>query len=182
VPLVPLLDADRAPLPAQPHYAGGDPGPIVASLAHVPELLDTALPFIGAILGPSAIDLRTKEIVILRTSAVLRCRYCVETHQVVALDAGLGVDEVRALSDPDDGTLADAREQALVRWVDAVALGPGTPSQEVADALLAHVGEADLVELTLLVGATLMLNRYATSLGLPTSDEALRRLADEGLA
>jgi AhpD family alkylhydroperoxidase len=181
VPLIPLLTAGQAPLTAQAHYAEGDPGPIVAALAHVPEVLDVALPFIGTVLGPSALDLRTKEIVILRTSALLRCRYCVETHQAVALDAGLTTAEVRALSDPDDGRLADPREQAIVAWNDAVALGPGTPPEAVAAALLEHVGEADVVELTLLVGATLMLNRFATSLGLPTSPETLQRLTAEGL-
>ncbi|HEV8116645.1 MAG TPA: hypothetical protein VGP53_10440, partial [Acidimicrobiales bacterium] len=64
---VALLTAAGAPLLARPYFAGGDPGPIVAVLAHVPEMLEVTLPFIGAVLGPSAIDLRTKEVVILRT-------------------------------------------------------------------------------------------------------------------
>ncbi|CAN5190221.1 hypothetical protein BH23ACT9_BH23ACT9_08630 [soil metagenome] len=182
---VELLDEQSAPMLAQPFYAAGDPGPITRALAHVPELLEVALPFIGAALGPSAIDLRTKEIVILRTSALLECRYCVQTHAVVAHDADLTGAQVDALAGEDPGTIATAfpapADRALIAWTDAVALGPGTPPAAVAAALLAHVGEPDLVELTLLVGATLMLNRFATSLGLPTSPETLQAMADRGL-
>jgi AhpD family alkylhydroperoxidase len=180
--LVPLLDAQQAPLPAQEYYADGDPGPIVAALAHVPEVLEVTLPFLGVVLGPSALSLRTKEIVILRTSADLACRYCVDTHTVVARDADLSVDEVRALRGEAEVAPAfpDPADRALIGWVDAVALGPGTPPPDVAAAVSAHFGEAALVELTLLAGTTLLLNRFATSLGLPTSPETLRRLGEEG--
>ena len=182
---VELLSADQAPMLAQPYYEGGDPGPITRALAHVPELLEVALPFIGAALGPSAVDLRTKEIVILRTSAVLRCRYCVQTHAVVAHDADLSVDQVDALAGDADAALIaafpDGRDRALITWVDAVALGPGTPPARITADLKAHVDDATLVELTVVVGATLMLNRLATSLGLPTSAETLRRMAEVGL-
>jgi AhpD family alkylhydroperoxidase len=176
MPAVELLDAENAPMLARPYYAGGDPGPIAKALAHVPELMEVTLPFIGAALGESAIDLRTKEIVILRTSAVLRCRYCVQTHAVVAHDADAGEDP-GAVAD----AFPDARDRALIAWTDAVALGPGIPADEVVAGLRAHVDQAELVELTVLVGATLMLNRFATSLGLPTSPDTLRRLADDGL-
>lgn len=185
MPVVELLEAEDAPLLAQPYYAGGDPGPIAKALAHVPELMEVTLPFIGAALGASAMDLRTKEIVILRTSAVLRCRYCIETHAVVAHDAELSVAQVNALAGDDTGAVTEAfaedRDRALIAWTDVVALGPGIPPIDVVDALCAHVDEAELVELTVLVGATLMLNRFATSLGLPTSPGTLRRLADDGL-
>ncbi|MEO6120537.1 MAG: hypothetical protein ABIW46_09855, partial [Acidimicrobiales bacterium] len=57
-----LVGAEQAPLLARPYYLGGDPGPIVAALAHVPELLEVALPFIGVALGPSAMEARAKEL------------------------------------------------------------------------------------------------------------------------
>lgn len=179
---VDLLDAGRAPITAQPLYADGDPGPIVAALAHVPELLEVALPFIGGALSPGAVDLRTKEIVILRASALLECRYCTLTHTVVARDAGLTRDEVRALrGDAARAVFTAPRERALLDWVDVVALGPGAPSDATAAALREHFAEHEIVELTVTVGATLMLNRFATALGLPTSPDTLDRLSEEGL-
>lgn len=179
---VSLIDHPQAPLTARPYYANGDPGPIVAALAHIPELLEVALPFIGVALGPSALDARTKEIVIVRTSVDAGCAYCTDTHTVVARDSGLTLAEVSALRDglaPAD--FEDPGERALVAWVDEVATIPGKPTEAATSAVRERYGDAGLVELTLLVGATLMLNRFATTLGLPTSDETMQRLAREQL-
>jgi AhpD family alkylhydroperoxidase len=177
-----LIPAEQAPLLARPFYANGDPGPIVAALAHVPELLEVTVPFLDAALGPSAVDARTKELVILRTSAVMGCRYCTQAHTVVARNTGLSVQEVAALrgEQPLEAAFTDPRELALLRWVDVVAAGPGPVPEAARREAGAHLDEADLVELTLLVGATLLLNRFCTALDLPTSPKVLRQLAAEG--
>lgn len=180
-PRVTLVDAGSAPLLARDLFASGDPGPIAASLAQVPELLAPTLPFLGAVLGPSWIPLRDKEIVILRTSAVMGCRYCTEAHTVVALDSGLSGEQVRALRGerllgdafPDDG------DRALVAWCDAVAHGVEADLAAARQALT--LDDARVVELTLLVSTTVMLNRYATALALPTSPDVRERLVAEGL-
>jgi len=179
-----LVEATGSPLLARPYYEGGDPGPIVAALAHVPELLEVAMPFLGVALSPSAIPWRTKEIVILRTSAQLECRYCVQSHTPVALDSGLSRDEVVAVrgSMPADTTFTETSDVALIHWVDEVAAGRGSVSEPLRDDLRAHYEEHEVVELTLLVGATMMLNRFCTALELPTSPEVIGRLTDEGLA
>ena len=180
-PRVALVDAASAPLLTRPYFAAGDPGPIVASLAQVPELVGPTLPFLGAVLGPSWIPVREKEIVILRTSAVMGCRYCMETHSVVALDSGLSVHEVRALRRelPLTDAFSDADEIALVAWCDAVAGGGEPDIRRARQALV--VDDARVVELTLLVATTLMLNRYATALALPTSPDVRDRLVREAV-
>jgi len=178
-----LVEIDQAPLLARPYYLAGDPGPIVAALAHVPELLEAALPFIGVALGPSAMNARSKELAIVRTSALLECRYCVEAHTPVARDAGLAAEEVLALRAESglDEVFSDPGERALLAWVDALALGRGPVAAELRDAVATWFGTPFLVELTVLVGATMMLNRFCTALDLPTSPDTLRRLEAEGL-
>ena len=180
-PRVALVEAAGAPLLARDLFAAGDPGPIVASLAQVPELLGPTLPFLGAVLGPSWIGLRDKEIVILRTSAVMGCRYCTEAHTVVALDSGLTRDEVRALRGelPLTDAFPDEADRALVAWCDAVALGVESDLESARAALVAD--DARVVELTLLVSTTVLLNRYATALALPTSPDVRDRLVREDL-
>jgi AhpD family alkylhydroperoxidase len=179
---VQLIQAEQAPLLARPYYANGNPGPIVAALAHVPELFEVTMPFLDAAPGPSAVDVRTKELVILRTSAVMGCRYCTQTHTVAARRTGVSVEEVAALRGeaPLEAAFADARELALLRWVEVVAVGPGPVPEATRTALQRHFGDPEVVELTLLVGATLLLNRFCTALELPTSPKVLRRLAAEG--
>ena len=179
-----LVDADQAPLLARPYYERGDPGPIVAALAQVPEVLEACLPFLGVVYGRSAVPARRKELVVLRTSALLRCRYCVEAHTVVALDAGVSPAEVRALLglEPTEAVFADPAELTLLAWVDAVAGGVGPVDPSLRAGLAGHFDDYEVVELTLLAGATLMLNRFCTALELPTSPETLRRLAAAGVA
>jgi AhpD family alkylhydroperoxidase len=170
-PAIRLVQAADAPLLARPYFADGTPSPITRSLAQVPELLDVTLPFIGAALGASALDERTKEIVILRASAVMECRYCVATHTVVALDCGLTAQG-----------FADGRERALIAWTEAVVAGRGSVEDACLDALREHFDEPAVVELTLVAATTLMLNRYASALRLPAAQATLARLREEGLA
>ena len=183
-PLVPLIGADDAPLLVQALYQDGDPGPIVGALAHVPELCEVSLPFIGAALGPSGVSFRDKEIAILRTSANLACRYCIDAHTPVAMESGLSSAEVRALR--GEGAVVDAfpqaADRALIGWVDALTGGPGPVDAGVAEAARAELGDHQLVELTITVGATWLLNRLATSLRLPTSDETATALRELGFA
>jgi AhpD family alkylhydroperoxidase len=124
---------------------------------------------------------REKEIVILRTSAVMGCRYCTEAHTVVALDCGLSGLEVRALRGelPVCEAFGDADERALIAWCDAVAQGAESDIRDARQALA--VDDARVVELTLLAATTVMLNRYATALALPTSPDVRDRLIREGL-
>lgn len=179
---VSLLGPDQAPLLARPYYEGGDPGPIVAAFAQVPELLEVALPFIATALGPSAMSWRRKELVIVRVSALMRCQYCVRAHTTVALDAGLSRAEILALRGSAGlEVFTDAAERALLGWVDAVAHGPGPVDPAARNALRPHFADHEIVELTLLVGATLMLNRFATALELPTGEATMRRLSTEEL-
>ncbi len=182
MPLIDLIDADSSPLLLRDLFRDGDPGPIVGALAQVPELCEVALPFIGSALGPSSVSFRWKEIAILRTSANLRCSYCINAHTVVAFESGLTGREVRALRecpDPSD-VFEDPAERALIRWIDALSTGTGSVDPPIAEAARAHLGDYRLVELTITVGVTMLLNRMATGLELPTSDSTITALADHG--
>ena len=159
-----LLSRDQAPLLARPFFEGGDPGPIAAALATVPELMEVGLPFIGAVYGPSSVAPRLKEIVVLRVSAANRCRYCTETHTGVARRMGFAADELAALRGeaPPPGRW-DARELALLSFSEALSDRPG----EAVELLRPHFPEHEIVELVTLGSVTVMLNRFATALELP---------------
>ncbi len=177
-----LIDARQAPLLARPYYANGDPGPIVAALAQVPELLAVTMPFLSGVLGPSALPARTKELVILRTSARAACRYCVDSHTVVARDVGLSITEVKSLRGEADVEEAfpDPADRAVLDWCDTI-VGTGAVDPAARVRLLDFFAEHEVVELTLLAASTLLLNRFCTALALPTSSSVLARLAAEGL-
>jgi len=182
-PLVGLVESDQAPLLARPYFADGDPGPIVAALAQVPEMLEATMPFLGRVLGPSCLPARIKEIVILRTSAQASCRYCIEAHTVVARDVGLSLAEVRALRGElgVEVTFGDPAERAVIGWSDAL-VGTGPVDADIKASLRGAFADYEVVELTLLGATTLLLNRFCTALDLPTSPEVVARLVAEGLS
>lgn len=183
MPRVELFEASTAPMSAQPYFAGGDPGPIVAALASVPELLGPALGFVGPALGAGAIGVRAKEFAILRTSALQGCDYCIRAHTAVSLDVGLTLTEVQALRGEvplEDGFPLPA-ERALIGWIDALAGATGAIPDDVWVAARAHWAEHELIEICVTVGATMFLNRFATGLQLPTSSDVMQRLTTEGL-
>lgn len=74
---------------------------------------------------------------------------------MVALDAGLSRSEVTALGveTPVRATFSDARELALLAWVDLVAVN-GPVADEARTAIRAHFADHEVVELTTLVDAT----------------------------
>ena len=181
-PRVSFITEGQAPVSARAFFADGDPGPLVSSWAQVPEMLDVTLPFVGMILGASSVSARLKELVILRTSALMQCRFCVNAHTEVAIDVGLTESEIRALRGEIaiGDTFSTPGELALLRWIDAVATQRGAVDDDIADDLGAHFHDHEVVEVTMLIGATLMLNRYASALQLPNGDEAIGRLQQLG--
>ena len=172
-----LVDGRAAPILARRYYAAdGETSPIVRALAQVPELLPATMPFLAAVLGPSSLDLRTKELVILRVSADAGCSYCIGAHQLAAHDAGVTERESAALL--GGLPLSDAfpaEEAAILELADAVAAGGEVDERLLRPVRRSH-GDHGLVELVLLAATTLMLNRFCTTLGLPLTDAARARL------
>jgi len=83
---------------------------------------------------------------------------------------------------PVTAAFPSPRERAVVAWAEAVAAGPGPVADAPRAALREHFGDHEVVELTLLAGATLMLNRFCTALELPTPPDVVARLVEEGWA
>lgn len=180
---VELITPKTAPISVRGFFQNGQPGPLTASMAQVPELLEVAMPFIGMILSPSGVDFRTKEIVILRTSAWQGCRYCLGTHSVIAYQSGFSLEEVRELRyKSSDISIFSKQEQELLRWVDLLSQTGVDISEQASEVIKTFYTDAELVELTMLVGATIMLNRYCTALNLPVAKIHLDALEAIGLS
>ena len=161
---VQLLTAEQAPLLVRSYYEQGDPGPIAAALANAPELMEVTQPFLGAVYGPTSVEPRLKEIVVLRVSSANGCRYCTETHTGVAREMGFEQDEVAALRGEGPAPERwDERERAALVFSEALSNRP----EAAVEVLRPHFAEPQIVELVTLASTTVMLNRFATALELP---------------
>lgn len=176
---VELVAPEQAPLLARPYFNGDQTSPLVRALAQVPEFLEATMPFIGVVFGDSSVPARVKEIVVLRVSALHRCHYCTQTHTAAALECGLSLDEVRALR--GEGPLPESftpLERAVIEFSSSLSHEP----ERAVAALRLHFPDHQIIELVTVGGATIFLNRFASSLGLPPSNETLAKIKEAGIA
>ena len=82
----------------------------LGAFAHHPELTTAFHTFVGHLLYGTTLDLRTRELLILRVAAVRECEYEWLQHVVIGGDVGLTDDEI-------DATRGDATTP-LLRAVD----------------------------------------------------------------
>jgi AhpD family alkylhydroperoxidase len=125
------------------------------------------MPFLAQVMGESSLDLRTKELVIVRVSKLNGCRYCLAAHRPVAREAGVPAEQLAAVCDDAPLDRLPARERALVEWVDRLTRDPHAIDDELVDRTLDHVRQDQLIELTVLAGAITMLNQYCSAFGIP---------------
>ncbi len=154
------MTRENAPLLARQYLENVEP--LAATIAHVPELLEVAMPFFGVVYGPTALPERLKEIVVLRTSALGGCRYCTRVHATLASAAGLDAAEVASLMHgaPFPATSSDS-ERAAFAFAEAMCARP----DEAVSLLKPFFRDDQIVELTMLAGTTIMLNRFCTAMG-----------------
>ncbi|MGI8972866.1 MAG: carboxymuconolactone decarboxylase family protein [Gaiella sp.] len=165
-----LLERNEAPLHARTLYADdGSASPLKRSLANAPDLLETLMPFLGQIFDEGAVDLATKELVVVRVSRLNACRYCLASHRPTALDVGVPEEQVAAVCDERPLAELPERERTIVEWVDAYVLDPGGISDELVASVLDQLRDDQLVELAVLIGATELLNRYCTAFEIPVA-------------
>jgi AhpD family alkylhydroperoxidase len=176
---VALIETGDAPILARPFFRDeAEASPILRALAQVPELVPVTMPFIARVLGPGFLDLRAKELIILRVSAKAGCVYCVGAHRVAACDAGVTGPESEALLGRRslDEVFAPPAA-ALVRLADAVASLGEVADRDTRPVRRAY-GDHGLVEAVTVAATTLMLNRFCTTLRLPLSPTTRARLAE----
>ncbi len=67
------------------------------TVAHRPEIFETMIAHFEAILHTGTVPLRLKELVIVRTSQLNRCDYCLASHSRIALNLGWTREQLDAL-------------------------------------------------------------------------------------
>lgn len=127
--------------------------------------------------GGSLTDVKDKELVAIRTSALNGCDYClghnVEFGQVV----GLSIEEVQAAAGGGtDHDVLGERQRALLRWTDAVTRNTAAEDDGAFDELRRHYSDAEIAELTLMACWFSGWNRFTRSLHIQLEPSEERQL------
>lgn len=168
---IPLVDENATPaiaeLAAKIRGArGGQLHVFYRALLHSPDLAAAWFEFNSAVRFKTLLDDRVREMAIMRVAALTGCEYVWSVHETqYAGPAGLTPQKVQALRDWPGTTVFDARERALLAYVDAM-----TREAAVGDALFeelaAHFDEREIAEVTVLIGAYNMQTRVLRALGI----------------
>ena len=128
--------------------------------------------FYGEVFRGGRVDRRIKELVRLRLSLEHGCRFCNQGNRADALEVGLTVDELDALTDFENGPFS-AGEKAALRLADQMKLtNPGgVLSPALYQDLKAHFDDAEILELGLVLGVLCGMARFLFAFDLVEKEE-----------
>ena len=132
---------------------------VIKAMANSPGLLQGFVPFLGAVLSPSAVDAPLKELAIITTTKINGCSYCTAHHTVAGKRAGLAKEKIEALPDFNSPAL-DEKEKAVVRFAKEVTERVSA-SEESINELRKYFNDSQIAELNLVVGAFNLLTRFS---------------------
>jgi AhpD family alkylhydroperoxidase len=110
----------------------------------------------------SGIEKRYIHLIKLRASIINGCAYCVDMHSKEARHTGLSEQWIILMSTWKESPIYDAKERALLGWVDAVTnLAQTGAPDDAYEALRAHFSEEEMTKLTVGIGLINVWNRLA---------------------
>ncbi|QPB20155.1 carboxymuconolactone decarboxylase family protein [Rhizobium sp. 007] len=110
----------------------------------------------------SGLERRFIHLIKLRASQINGCAYCVDMHVKEARHDGLGEQWINLICTWKESPVYDAKERALLGWVDAVTkiAETGAPDADF-EALKAHFSEEEVTKITVAIGTINVWNRLA---------------------
>ena len=135
------------------------------AMGHAPRLMQAYMRFGTALWNAGDLSTRERELAILAVARSCRSRYEWHQHVRIGREADISTEELRAIARNDETPFPE-REQAIVRYAGAVAVGTVT---EPLFAAAATVTDTEtVVGLTVLAGHYLLTARFLDALAVPT--------------
>jgi uncharacterized peroxidase-related enzyme len=131
-----------------------------------PEIFETMIAHFQAVLNTGTLSTKLKELVIVRTSQINQCAYCLGSHTQIARKLGWSQEQLDHLSEyaeRDDFTPA---EKAALRLAEEMTLDANHISDEFFAELHRHYNDGEIVELMAAIGLFNYFNRFNNALQL----------------
>lgn len=161
--LISLVEPSQSELVTQLESKGKRENRFFRMMAHKPEVLKNFVPLYGAIMGPGAVDRRTKELVYLTVSLANECAYCTAAHVATGKKAGVSDEEIRAIETEQLQDFSEP-ERAAIRYARELTESADAPT--AAQGLFQHFNDEQVVEITLITAMANFTNRFNNGLDL----------------
>jgi uncharacterized peroxidase-related enzyme len=136
------------------------------TMAHRPEIFETMIAHFEAVLQTGTVPLRLKELVIVRTSQLNQCAYCLASHSQIALRLGWSREQLDGLAGYSGRSDFTAAEKAALRLAEQMTLDANRIPDEDFEELREHFDEGEVVELMAAIGLFNYFNRFNNALQL----------------
>ncbi len=136
----------------------------IKTLAHNDRLLKPLTDAYLAVVGESSLSAKIRELVILKTCQLDKCKYTIDRHTALALEAGWTEEHIKALDDYNQSELFSFYDKEALKLVELVRSTPDEISNEFWTQLDNHYTSDQVVEMIILVGFLGMINRLILAL------------------
>lgn len=148
------------------------------TFAHRPQLLETIIAHLDAVLKTGTVSTALKELVIVRTSQLNRTPYCLASHSALARRFGWSDEQLAALDCAAASQLFTDREKVAIHLAKVMTLDAhGYTAADFAQ-LRSYFDEGEVIELMAAVGLFNYFNRFNDLLEmeptLPATPEELK--------
>lgn len=151
------------------------------TMAHRPEIFETIIAHMDAVLNTGTLSKALKELVIVRTSQCNRTPYCLASHTAICKRLGWTDAQLEALKDANSSSFTDA-EKAAIHLAEVMTLYPHGYTEEDFQRLRSFYSEGEVVELMAAIGLFNYFNRFNDVLEMePTQPASADELAEAGI-
>jgi uncharacterized peroxidase-related enzyme len=151
-------------------------------MAHRPEIFETIIGHMEAVLNTGTLPKALKELVIVRTSQLNRTPYCLASHTTIARKLGWSEDQIEALHDAPGSEKFTEREKVAIHLAEMMTLNPHGYSDAEFTRLRSFYSEGEVVELMAAIGLFNYFNRFNDLLQMePTQPASAEELATTGV-
>jgi uncharacterized peroxidase-related enzyme len=152
------------------------------TVAHRPQIFQTMIAHMEAILRTGTLSTRLKELVVVRTSQLNCTAYCLASHTAIALKLGWTPEQLEALKDWRGSAFFSEAEQEAIHLAEVMTL----QSHEFTDADMTRLrrfySEGEVIELMGAIGLFNYFNRFNNILLMePTQPASAEELAEAGV-
>jgi uncharacterized peroxidase-related enzyme len=131
-----------------------------------PEIFETMIAHFQAVLNTGTLPTKLKELVIVRTSQINQCAYCLGSHTQIARKLGWSQEQIDHLSEYAERDDLTAAEKVALRLAEEMTLDANHISDEFFAELRSHYEEGEIVELMAAIGLFNYFNRFNNALQL----------------
>ena len=151
------------------------------TMAHRPEIFETAIAHMEAILNTGTLPKALKELVIVRTSQLNRTPYCLASHTAICRRLGWTDQQLQSMAAESLDTFTE-RERVAIHLAEVMTLDAHSYTEKDFATLRQHFSEGEAVELLASIGLFNYFNRFNDLLEMePTQPASKEELASAGV-